>query len=138
MVALPEPLAGHEETYRLSCSVSSADGRQVIYLGWAPCTLPLDSWQCTIVGYWALARNGALTDVHQSNATVARPTPPKQGRLPQGGVISTTYDRHAGTISFAWPGKSSVLAYTQVPREPRLFPVVFLNNEGDTVSLLDS
>ena len=116
--------------------VSSTNGFQWVMVGFAPVSLPLDSPQYDKVGYYAFACNGDVTDCHQRDATTAQPAPACQGQLPQGGIVRCEHDLARGTVSFGWPGKAMVVAYTGVPAEPRLLPAFCLRDVGDCVELV--
>ena len=116
--------------------VSSTSGGQQVMVGFAPVSLPLDSQQYDKVGYYAFANDGDVTSYHQPDATTAQPAPPYPGPLPQGGIVRCEHDLARGTVSFGWPGKAMVVAYTGVPAEPRLLPAFCLWSEGDCVQLV--
>ena len=119
-----------------SVQVSSTNDYQHMMVGFAPVSLPLDSRQYDKVGYYARACNGNVTSYHQPDATTAQPAPAWQGQLPQGGIVRCEHDLARGTVSFGWPGKAMVVAYTGVPAEPRLLPAFCLCYVGDCVQLV--
>ena len=58
------------------------------------------------------------------------------GKLKKGDIIETTVDRQAGTLSFAVNGIDYGIAFSEVPKEDILYPIVMIYDQNQIVEII--
>ena len=62
----------------------------------------------------------------------------KNEKLKKGDIIEVIVDRKAGTLSFSINDSNYGTAYSQIPKDDILYPIVMINDENQIVELLQS
>ena len=62
----------------------------------------------------------------------------KKAKLKKGDIIEVIVDRKAGTLSFSINDSNYGIAYSQIPKDDILYPIVMINDQNQIVELLQS
>ena len=60
----------------------------------------------------------------------------KRKKIKKGDIIEVIVDRKAGTLSFSINGSNYGIAYSQIPKDEKLYPIVMIYDENQIVELL--